>query len=217
MIGAPGKPRGGPAGFTLLELLIAIVLMALLTTILLAAFRFEARQLDRQATRLNQSAEVPVAYSFLRAHLADARPLLPVNSRGVSIAFDGSSTRISFLGAAPESAPQGGLYLFTIDVVAAHLRAGWQRFEGLLPAAEEGAGEVVLLDRVRRAKVSYFGSSEPGASPQWRSEWRDLPYLPALVRLELDFVDGERPPALVVAPRLAPLQGARPAATEVLR
>jgi general secretion pathway protein J len=217
MNGAPAKLREDTAGFTLLELLVAIVLMALLTTILLAAFRFEARQLDRQATRLSQSAEVPVAYSFLKAHLADARPLLPVNSRGTSIAFDGSSTGISFLGTAPESAPQGGLYLFTINVVAAHLRASWQRFEGLLPAADEGAGEAVLLDRVRRARVSYFGSSEPGANPQWHGEWRDLPYLPALVRLELDFVDGEQPPALVVAPRLAPLQGARPAVTGVLR
>jgi len=216
MTGAPAKLREDTAGFTLLELLVAIVLMALLTTILLAAFRFEARQLDRQATRLSQSAEVPVAYSFIKAHLADARPLLPVNSRGVSIAFDGSSTGISFLGTAPESAPQGGLYLFTINVVAARLRANWRRFEGMLPAADE-AGEAVLLDRVRRAKVSYFGSSEPGADPQWRGEWRDLPYLPALVRLELDFVDGEQPPALVVAPRLAPLQGARPAATGALR
>lgn len=206
MIGNPAKSGRDIAGFTLLELLIAVVLVALLTGILLAAFRFEARQLDRQATRLGQSAEVPVAYSFLRDHLADARPIPPVNSSGVAIAFDGGATRVSFVGAAPQGALRGGLYLFAIDGTSARLQVHWQRFEGLLPAADAGAGEALLLDRVRRVALTYFGSLEPGSDPQWHGEWRNRAYLPALVRLDLEFADGEHPPALVIAPRLAPLQ-----------
>jgi general secretion pathway protein J len=213
MTGIPARRCEAIAGFTLLELLIAIVLVGLLTTILFAAFRFEARQLDRQATRLNQSAQVPVAYSFVEARLADARPAQPVNGTGVAIAFDGSASHVSFVSAAPESAQQGGLYLFSIDLVSAQLRVRWQRFEGLLPVADPGAAET-LLDRVRRAELTYFGSSEPGADPEWHGQWRNMGYLPALVRLELEFADGEHPPELVIAPRLAPLQRA---ATEASR
>jgi general secretion pathway protein J len=213
MTGSPVRRSGDIAGFTLLELLIAIALVGLLTTILFAAFRFEARQLDRQATRLNQSAEVPVAYGFVEARLADARPVQPVNLPGVAIAFDGSASHVSFVSASPESARQGGLYLFSIDLASTQLRVRWQRFEGLLPVTDSGAAEK-LLDRVRRVELTYFGSAEPGADPTWHGQWRNMGYLPALVRLELEFIDGEHPPELVIAPRLAPLQRA---ATEASR
>jgi general secretion pathway protein J len=207
MTGGPERRSNGTAGFTLLELLIAVVLLGLLTTLLFAAFRFEARQLDRQAARFSQSSEVPVAYGFLKAHLADARPFQPVDVRGGAIAFDGSETHASFVSATPESAVQIGLYLFTVDLESAQLRVRWQRFEGLFPAADSGSEEV-LLDRVRRAELSYFGSSEPGSAPEWHGEWRSRAYLPALIRLKLEFIDGEQPPMLVAAPRLAPLQRA---------
>lgn len=205
-------PRREPAGFTLLELLIALALLALLTTILLAGLRFEIRAEDRQSARLDRSSKIPVVYGFLRAHLSNARPILPVNSTGTTIVFDGRSADVTFVDAAPQGAQGGGLYVFTVNFATGQLRARWRPFEGTLPISEEGAGDTVLLDGIATANLQYFGAAGPTSRPVWQDQWRDASYLPLLIRFELTFIDGEHVPALVVAPRLRPLLAAVPSA-----
>ena len=200
------------AGFTLIELLVSLVLLALLTTALLGGFRFATGPLQRQAARFEDENRLPVVYGFLRARLADARPIAPVNGDTGAVAFDGRRNSVAFLTAGPQGGARGGLYLFSIDADAGQLRASWRLFEGLLPAAEEEDGDTVLLDRVRRIDLGYYGArlSDPGLA--WQTEWRGEPYLPLLVRFEFVLASGERLPALVVAPRPQPLR-AVPVAT----
>jgi general secretion pathway protein J len=200
---APTPLRHDADGFTLLELLIAIALLGLLTTILLAGFRFETRQVDRQATRLARSAKLADAYAFLRAHLAAARPIVGVNSSGTAIVFDGRSAVVSFVDAAPQSALGDGLYLYSVEVASRQLRIHWRPFDGAVSDAIDEAGDdLMLLKDVSHADLKYYGSLVPASGPAWYGEWRNAADLPTLIQLNLVFADGERAPALVVAPRL---------------
>lgn len=204
--------RRAAAGFTLLELLVAIALLGLLTAMLLGGLRFEARLVDRQSPRVIRSAKLPVVYDFLRSHLAGARPIVPINARGTEIAFDGRSDIVTFVDAAPQGARHGGLYLFSVGVAKGQLRARWRLFEGMLPAAaDEVAGDTMLLTDIGHAGFKYYGSLST-SGPAWYDEWRGAADLPLLIRMDLVFADGEAAPALIVAPRLASPQAGAPGA-----
>jgi len=208
----PRCRRQEAAGFTLIELLVSLTLLALLTTVLLAGFRFATQPLQRQAARFEEADNLPVVYGFLRTRLADARPLVPINGESDAVAFDGSQRSVGFVAAAPQGAARGGLYLFSIDVASGQLRARWHLFEGLLPTVDEDASDTVLLDGVAGVDIAYYGARLSDADVAWRDQWRDVPYLPLLVRFEFELAQGKQIPALVIAPRLRPLR-AIPVAT----
>jgi general secretion pathway protein J len=193
-------------GFTLVELLVAVALLALLTAVLLAGFRFETQASYRQSARLDRADRLPVVFAFLRVHLTDARPVLPINSTGTTIVFDGRRGAVSFVGTAPQGTQRAGLYLFTLSLAQRQLRVGWRLFEGVLPVADTGGDESVLLDDIASAHFSYYGLWEPNADAGWHDLWRGAAVLPAAIRLDLAFADGMHPPALIVQPRLRPLE-----------
>jgi general secretion pathway protein J len=199
------EPSRQPGGFTLLELLVALALLVLLTTVLLAGVRFETKALSRQSERLDRSGRVPIVFDFLRSHLSNARPVLPINSTGTTIVFEGRAGDISFVDASPQSEQGGGLYLFRVDFANGQLRARWRPFEGTLPVANAG-GDSLLLDGVASARFAYYGILDATSGPEWHDHWRGVSVLPLAVRLELVFTPEEHAPALIIAPRLRPLR-----------
>lgn len=192
-------------GFTLLELLISIMLLALLTTMLFGGMQLGSRQLGSQTDRLDRAARVSLVQGFLRRQLADAQRLTdPPQARG-AVAFTGERDSLRFINPAPASAAVGGLEVLSVEFAEEHGRAA-----GALllrrRSDEPGAAtrESVLLDHVRQAGFAYFGVAASGEAAAWHASWRDMAYLPSLVRLSAVFSDGEVMPEMIVALRLSP-------------
>ena len=110
----PIAPNERQRGFTLLELLIAVVLLALITTMLLAGLQMETQNLPRQTGRLDRAAQLPPVYDFLRSELADAQPVVPIGATSRSIVFDGEPNAVHFVSTGPQSVQIGGLQLLSI-------------------------------------------------------------------------------------------------------
>ena len=181
-------------GFTLIELVVALTLLALLTTALTAALRIETERLDRRSDRLERSAELAAACAFLRELIAEARPIAPMDRVERAIVFDGHDDHLEFLAPAPATAAPGGLYLFSVERVDGRLQLRSRLFDGVLRAAD--GAPTLLVDGVREAHFAYLGAD-------WTTDWVDRPRLPLLVRLDIALADGEPAPALLAAPRLA--------------
>lgn len=193
-------------GFTLLELLIAVTLLSLLTTMLVAGFRLGTRHMERQTMRLERASQIPAAEGFLRARLADAQPFVDESSPRRSIVFDGRPDGLEFVGVAPEGLTIGGLQLFSVDLIGrtgGQLRVHWQVFAVPESGTGQSAAETVLLDGVSRLSFHYYGIVPPAKRPGWHRAWQGMEYLPSLIRLEAVFQDGERMPDLIVAIRLS--------------
>jgi general secretion pathway protein J len=192
----------------LVELLVAITLVALLSVLLFDGLRFATRSGDAVGRRVANAGQIALAYDFMTNELAGAQPLSGSDAVDAPVDFIGAPDAVDFVALLPADTATGGFF---------HLRAGldrqrtgqrlavswvaWQR-PGVAPITATGRPSV-LLDGVRSIAFAYFGVQDPNQPLAWSDHWSERRRLPQLIRLRAVLVDGTRAPDLIVAPRLA--------------
>ncbi|HLG90394.1 MAG TPA: prepilin-type N-terminal cleavage/methylation domain-containing protein [Alphaproteobacteria bacterium] len=202
-------PRRRSQGFTLVELLIAITLFALLSTLLFGSLRFGTRATDSGTARMERTAELATATNFLRNQLSDAQPLPMSDGGNQSVAFDGEPDSLEFVGLPPAYLAPGGWHVLQLVTEKQGRRSRLMLRMRLIftdgrSAAVSDARSSVLLDHVKMVEFAYFGALENEEKPEWHERWQGAPHLPRLVRLRITFADGEEAPDLIIALRPAP-------------
>jgi general secretion pathway protein J len=101
-----------------------------------------------------------------------------------------------------------GLYVFVIGIRDEQARNDlvlrWRVYRPDAPERDVMTGDpIILLSNVAGINFAYFGRKRDQAEPDWHAEWDDVDSLPELLRLEVEFRDGDRRswPSLVVAPK----------------
>jgi general secretion pathway protein J len=220
------NPRRSASGFTLLEVLIAVTLLAIMLGLLMSTFRIAGISWDEGEKRAHSASQLMIVADFLRRHLSGALPLYENKPSGEpTFSFSGTFNSLSYVSFLPEQVGHGALYRFGLFVDRAddkyalklslkpHASAG----ERDLPSNIE---DVALLDDLESFEVSYlapttntaprfgqaFGISPPtdpgrGESPAWVDEW-NRPAMPLLIRLDIQVRNEKRNPPLIVAPRI---------------
>jgi prepilin-type N-terminal cleavage/methylation domain-containing protein len=192
----------GQRGFTLVELLIAMVLLAFLTAMLAGGLDVATRRYQSQYDRLERAQRVLLVQNFLRAQLAGARRVSDPAGSARANAFDGAPQGVRFVATGPESVNAGGLADLAVEFAPeakdtrGALVVRWRPFGAANAAASRDS---VLLDRVRRLDFAYFGTAASNEAPDWHPTWQKIAGLPSLVRLSLEFDDGETMPELFIA------------------
>lgn len=212
----PG-PAGPGAGFTLVELLVALTLFAIMSVLLFSGLRFGVRAWEVGGDRIERLALVESVQNLLRRQLSQASlPYIPVDvrARAPVSGFIGTSDAVRFIARLPAHRGSGGLYVFLLSAkhtgTRAELRLSWQTFlpDALSPESFEPEDERSLLDGVADFQFAYYGSYDPARAPQWNETWDGILGLPDLIRIRVTFPPGDirRWPDLVVAPRLSPAE-----------
>jgi len=200
--GISGKDR--QAGFTLVELLVAMTLLAFLSIMLFGGLRFGARSWDAVVISSSERDDVAATQTFLRDRLSQLT--LPGSARSLRTdmqnRFAGEAKQMEVVAPWLSALSLGGLYRFTLwhddtgdDTGDGRLMLRWQPAEADPEALEELgdlAGQRVLLDGVREFSLSYFGAADEESEPAWRDQWDDRSLPPRLVRVELMFADARR-------------------------
>src|SRR5215475_10251221 len=150
-------------GFSLMEMLVALVILALVLAFLPGAFRL-ARQVWTATAILDRDSNRDAGLDFLETRLAEAMPLFEPGRAGlVNILFGGSQDKLRFVAPSRNGPAGGGLYSYSIElrprdnqpsllVVMVAPYFGPQP-DGGPPAAEEQ----VMADDVIAAEFRYFG------------------------------------------------------------
>ena len=187
------------AGFTLLELVVAITLMGLVLVVLYSGLRLGMNGWDSGEQRAEATNRLRLVQEFLRRQLAQSMTVYQTNDEQERVVvFAGQANTIEFVAPMLAQLGQGGLYRVRVEASDGRL---WIRWRPYLPA-DPSAGEereTELLDGVSAVEWAYFGpEGDDDSQPQWRSDWTSPERRPVLVRLNLN-LRGEPWPDLVVA------------------
>ncbi len=208
--------RDDAAGFTLVELLIALVLMAGMASILYGSLSLAAQSWDRGEAKVGQVADMRAAQTYLRAQISAQYPQRLWKAVEFPLLFAGERDEMRYAAPLPERVAAGGVYYFRLAVVRTGEKSQLvqERMVPDLSALEEprflDSERSVLADDIAELAIRYFGR-DAGASdadaPTWRDRWDDRQRMPLLVRLDVKPVKGTAWPTLVVEPRRSPEAG----------
>jgi general secretion pathway protein J len=202
------------AGFTLVELLVALVLLSLVFLLLTSGLRLGAKVWNVGDEAVPNRSEVLAAHHLLRRVLSEARPIM-IEARPRHVFFTGDDDSIRLVTSVPGHLGLGGLYEVAIYMAKDPNRVemSWRLFRRtnalVGPALKEQHS--MLMSRVAALRFAYFGNRGTGylrgrEPPRWYNDWHDLQYLPDLIRMHVEFVQGEnRWPDLVVKPMVESL------------
>jgi general secretion pathway protein J len=183
--------RRASKGFTLLEVLVAITIFALVITVLYAGYRLAIRSWESGERSHAAISELRLAGSFIRRHTTQAFPLAISESRAWRLWFDGESQGLVFVTAMPTYLGQGGMYEMTLKVEEQDDGASLVVSRRLLhPDAEPGKPGVddlvrPLLENLESAQFAYFGTTGEDGEESWHTSWQGRQRLPRLVRLRI--------------------------------
>ena len=196
-------------GFTLLEMMIALVLLSLIMTILFAGLRLGVSSWDTAERVVAETAEQELALRLIDRQLALAMPLmLEREGEPPRIAFEGEPTRVRWASPLPAHRGGGGIQWLTLELGETARGEGLVlRFRLLHPDTLDAPAERVeetelLLSGVNSVVFSYFGRPANHWDGAWFNEWSDGDQLPELITLRLEYERGHQESMyLSVAPR----------------
>lgn len=211
----PSEGAGSPlletprreAGFTLLELLIAIALLALLAILMFGILRFGIHAWGSSEGVSTEVDDIAVTRALLRRLISEAYPMLIPDPAQPRIDFAGASDRLTMLAPIPDAIESGGMAHFTLFADAhdgrSELDLAWRPELTREDEASATKNELLLAD-IAGLDIAYFGSEQPSDPPSWHDRWSAPTVMPKLVRVRVEFPkgDGRFWPDLVVAPRI---------------
>lgn len=207
-------------GFTLVELLVALTLFALLATVLSGALRLVGRSWQGGETKVSQVDEMRQAQMVLRAQLAAALPQRMAKAADRPLLFAGASDDLRYVATLPERVTEGGTQFFRLSLAKdgardalilqrMFIQPDWTELPEFGDAAIEST---VLAEHIAELKVQYFGRDKGAMdteSPTWRDHWDDPQQMPMLIRIDVQPEHGASWPPLIVQPRRAPESACR--------
>ena len=196
---------GRPAGFTLLEMLVVLVVLGFLMIGLTQGVRAGFSLWGAQTRRIGETAELDAAARIVRALLTNiAPPSLAGITTTAGGAFKGTPDSVSFVGDLPTGLGTTQRADITLQLQQGSFVLSWtpHRHELSSAPAPEPA-HVELTGGVDRIEFAYWGAASPDQTGSWQIQW-DAGGIPDLVRLRLFFAKGDRRrfPDLITSPRL---------------
>jgi general secretion pathway protein J len=193
-------------GFTLVELLVGLTLMALLSVILFGGLRFGVRAWEAGGDRIEHASRVEMVQNLLRRQVGQARRLPQAADTDSAAPFVGEAGSLVFVAPLPAHRGIGGSYLFRLthreSDGRSDLALGWYLYrpELLASGLAEPNEEAILLEDIVGIELAYYGAVGEEQPMQWWDAWDGAGGMPQLVRLRIEFPPGDqrRWPDLIV-------------------
>jgi general secretion pathway protein J len=199
-------PLGRQSGFTLLELLVALVVLGFLVVGLTQGVRAGLTMWGAQTRRVGETGELDAGARALRVLLGGiSAPPAGIVGRGAAgtTKLEGRTDNLVFVGDLPTGLGTTRRANITLDLVQERLVLRWtpHRHE-LTTAPEPEPIETELIRGVAHLEFAYWGSPSADQPAGWQSQWDGF-NIPQLIRVRLAFAKGDRRrwPDLIAAPQ----------------
>ena len=146
-------------GFTLIEVMLAMILVGLIIAIGVGGIRMSRKAAETGEHRIEAINAVRTTQEFLRKQLSRTLPLAfdVDRTEGKNHVFAGDDREVTFVAPMPGYLSKGGPYVQRLALERDRLNF----YHRILISEEEDEAEVVtLLDRIRRGGFEYRGIDE---------------------------------------------------------
>jgi general secretion pathway protein J len=203
------------SGFTLIEILVATILLAAAMTLGFATLRAASAAATRGELTAQRNERMRAVEGFLRKRIASALPIaFDVNeSTGAPLRFVGEPDRIRFVADLPAYLGRGGPHLHDITVVDDGEGVRLQADFAVVLANEVNAERdprppELLAGGLREVKIRYRALDAQNRIGDWEEQWAQGDRMPLQVKIEIVDGRGDRwPPMVVSLPQAASYGG----------
>jgi len=205
----PLQGRVSEAGFSLVEVLVALVLLGLLSMALFFSVRFGMTAWQRGGERSDQIHTSMLVQDLLRRLIGQAYPLVRADGTGSGrVDFAGTATSLDFLAPVPVALASGGRARFKLAIERRGDHSDLVLTSRPELVADDAPAELsrkTLLATIEAGEFAYFGVTQSQSAALWRERWSGELSLPALVRVRVHFArsDPRLWPDLTIAPRIS--------------
>jgi general secretion pathway protein J len=205
-------PQSRERGFTLLEVLVAMVLLGLMMAVMTGSIRFAGQSRDVATTRIDNLDNMRVAQDFLRQTLAQAHPKRWAKVVGRPYVFRGDRQELFMAAPLTARVGVGGLFLLKFSLVEEGRDKGKKLVMARMfptPDMQEmpdfaDADTTVLAEDLSEVEFGYLDRDDENTDPTWVEDWREPARMPEAVRVRVKPRVGNAWPELVVPLRVVP-------------
>jgi len=209
MAGTPSR-RWREGGFTLIEVMLAISLVAMIMALAYGGFRASVRATASGEALIEETNRLRVTHQFVRRQLSLARGLLieADEEEGIQVRFEGDRDFVRFVAPMPGYLSYGGPYVQQLSLETGDNGRELVFYFAMLNGYEPGDIElhdgIVLMDGIQDGSFIFLGTDPEVDEPFWVDFWENVDQLPLAVGLEMDLdrVNGLVWPDLVTPVRL---------------
>jgi general secretion pathway protein J len=189
------------SGFSLLEVMLAILLLALLLVGAYNGIRTAVKSMHSGEIVIERVDKVRTVQEFLRHQISRILPFPYTPDPTNPIVFEGDGKFMRFVAPMPGYLSRGGAYVQTLSLVPGD--DGMQLvftstllngFDIDRNADTNESATVVLLDHIEDGAFRYRGLDQQGNLMNWGQGWKDPTTTPLLVGIDLQLVGAGRVP-----------------------
>jgi general secretion pathway protein J len=194
---APHQRQGG---FTLLEILLSVGLLALVITLAYGSLQVAVQASRSGEALIARTEEMRTAQAFLRRQFSQMLPVPyeRLEDSGEEKRFEGDGQAVRFVAPMPGYLSRGGAHVQELALVRGpsglQLEFRHAQLNGFDPAAgfDDEREPVVLIDGIRDGRFQFRRIEDDGKLGDWRDDWENPQALPLMLRLELVFDDQDQ-------------------------
>jgi general secretion pathway protein J len=197
--------RTKAAGFTLIELVVAMAILGIMMLLIYSGLTFALRSWDAGDAVGRTAADRRIGEAFVRRELGELFPMRFKDPMKLRIAFEGARERMRFVSSRAAGVSSGGLSLVSLEMQGDSRSGRNFVMRRAMPdeAADsfepvEAAEPSIILAGVESVQFEYFGAENDFTDPKWMDEWTWETRIPQMVRLRIKRADGQFLPDLVV-------------------
>jgi general secretion pathway protein J len=196
--------RGGRgtlgAGFTLLEVMLAILLLGVLLAGTYGAIRTTVHAMHSGELAIDQTNRMRVAQEFIRHQISRIMPLAFAQdeSTNTHIVFEAKGNVMRFVAPMPGYLSKGGPYVQTLQFVGNRRRGGMQliftdsMLNGFDVDTKDPQEPSILLDQIADGHFEYRTLDDQGEMTDWSDQWDDPSVTPLMVRVVVSMLPEAR-------------------------
>ena len=196
-----GYKRAINAGFTLLELLVALLLFSIISALLYSGLSFSMKSLAAAEKRSYETNHVLAVQAFMRSKVATIK-LIHSSSLNEAGAFKGQQHQLEFVSVVPQSVISGGLAFYQISLNDNSQNPALQVSLANYPK-DDTLQEDIEIEGINQFTLMYFGKRIGEQENAWHEQWQEKNHLPLLLKIKMGTPTGLKWPAQIIKIRAA--------------